>query len=118
MESVTSILEFKKTCVSYTKQTMAVKYVSAAIEKNTITAIMGPSGCGKSTLLRAVNLMHNLYPNIHVDGEILLNGKKTVRVGHLLVRRNMIRRMQVSGMVAVQLTIRPFLMLKERQQRR
>ena len=73
MESVTPILEFKKTCVSYTKQTMAVKYVSAAIERNTITAIMGPSGCGKSTLLRAVNLMHNLYPNIRVDGEILLN---------------------------------------------
>ena len=45
MESVTPILEFKKTCVSYTKQTMAVKYVSAAIERNTITAIMGPSGC-------------------------------------------------------------------------
>ena len=76
MESVKPILEFKKTCVSYTKQTMAVKYVSAAIERNTITAIMGPSGCGKSTLLRAVNLMHNLYPNIRVDGEILLNGEK------------------------------------------
>ncbi len=75
MESVKPILEFKKTCVSYTKQTMAVKYVSAAIERNTITAIMGPSGCGKSTLLRAVNLMHNLYPNIRVDGEILLNGE-------------------------------------------
>ena len=54
---------------------MAVKYVSAAIERNTITAIMGPSGCGKSTLLRAVNLMHNLYQNIRVDGEILLNGE-------------------------------------------
>ena len=47
MESIKHILEFKKTCVSYTKQTMAVKYVSAAIERNTITAIMGPSGCGK-----------------------------------------------------------------------
>lgn len=28
---------------------------------------MGPSGCGKSTLLRAVNLMHNLYPNIQTE---------------------------------------------------
>ena len=42
MESITPILEFKKTCVSYSPQTMAVKYVSAAIERNTITAIMGP----------------------------------------------------------------------------
>ena len=87
MESVTPILEFKKTCVSYTKQTMAVKYVSAAIERNTITAIMGPSGCGKSTLLRAVNLMHNLYPNIHVGGEILLNGEDILSMEPIDVRR-------------------------------
>ena len=67
MELINPILEFKKVCVSYTKQTMAVKYVSAQIEQNSITAIMGPSGCGKSTLLRAVNLMHNLYPNIQTE---------------------------------------------------
>ena len=87
MESIKPILEFKKTCVSYTKQTMAVKYVSAAIEKNSITAIMGPSGCGKSTLLRAVNLMHNLYPNIRVDGEILLNGENIFSMEPIEVRR-------------------------------
>ena len=87
MESVKPILEFKKTCVSYTKQTMAVKYVSAAIERNTITAIMGPSGCGKSTLLRAVNLMHNLYSNIRVDGEILLNGENILLMEPIDVRR-------------------------------
>ena len=82
-----SIVEFKKTCVSYTKQTMAVKYVSAEIEKNSIMAIMGPSGCGKSTLLRAVNLMHNLYPNIRVDGEILLNGENILSMEPIEVRR-------------------------------
>jgi len=87
MESVTPILEFKNTCVSYTKQTMAVKYVSATIERNTITAIMGPSGCGKSTLLRSVNLMHNLYPNIRVDGEILLNGDDILSMPPIEVRR-------------------------------
>lgn len=87
MEPITPILEFKKTCVSYTKQTMAVKYVSATIERNTITAIMGPSGCGKSTLLRSVNLMHNLYPNIRVDGEILLNGENILSMKPIDVRR-------------------------------
>lgn len=87
MELVNPILEFKKTCVSYSKQTMAVKYVSAAIERNTITAIMGPSGCGKSTLLRAVNLMHALYPNIRVDGEILLNGQNILSMEPIEVRR-------------------------------
>ena len=87
MESIKPILEFKKACVSYTKQTMAVKYVSAAIDKNSITAIMGPSGCGKSTLLRAVNLMHNLYPSIRVDGEILLNGENILSMEPIEVRR-------------------------------
>ena len=87
MESVTPILEFNKTCVSYTKQTMAVKYVSAAIERNTITAIMGPSGCGKSTLLRSANLMHELYPNIRVEGEILLNDKNILAMDPIDVRR-------------------------------
>ena len=88
MESVKPILEFKNTCVSYTKQTMAVKYVSASIESNTITSIMGPSGCGKSTLLRAVNLMHNLYPNIIVDGDILLNGNNILNMEPIHVRRH------------------------------
>ena len=44
MELINPILEFKKVCVSYTTQTMAVKYVSAQIQQNSITAIMGPSG--------------------------------------------------------------------------
>ncbi len=87
MESITPILEFKKTCVSYSPQTMAVKYVSAAIERNTITAIMGPSGCGKSTLLRAANLMHELYPHIHVGGEILLEGQNILNMEPIDVRR-------------------------------
>ena len=87
MESITPILEFKKTCVSYSPQTMAVKYVSAAIERNTITAIMGPSGCGKSTLLRAANLMHELYSHIHVGGEILLEGQNILDMEPIDVRR-------------------------------
>ncbi len=87
MESITPILEFKHTCVAYAPQTMAVKYVSAAIQAHTITAIMGPSGCGKSTLLRAANLMHNLYPNIRVDGEILLNGANILEMEPIDVRR-------------------------------
>lgn len=36
------ILQIKDVCISYTSDVMAVKHVSADIEKNTITAIMGP----------------------------------------------------------------------------
>ena len=69
------ILEIKNVSISYGSKKLAVKDVSADVEKNSITAIMGPSGCGKSTLLRAVKSMHELYKAIHVTGEILLNGE-------------------------------------------
>lgn len=106
MEKINTILEFNKTCVSYTKQTMAVKYVTAQIEKNSITSIMGPSGCGKSTLLRAVNLMHKLYPNIRVEGEILLNGENILSMNPIEVRRNI-------GMVFQRPTPFPTMSIKE-----
>ena len=87
MEIVNPILEFKNVTVNYTSKVQAVKGVNAAIEANSITAIMGPSGCGKSTLLRAANLMHELYPNIRVGGEILLNGQNILEMEPIDVRR-------------------------------
>jgi len=51
--------------------------VNLPIYKNKITAMIGPSGCGKSTLLRAMNRIHDLYPNNEYTGEInLLNTQK------------------------------------------
>lgn len=87
MEIINPILEFKDLTVNYTSKVQAVKGVSAAIERNSITAIMGPSGCGKSTLLRAANLMHELYPNIRVGGEIMLNGQNILDMQPIDVRR-------------------------------
>lgn len=81
------ILEFQDVTIGYTRNTVAVKNVTAAVEHNSITAIMGPSGCGKSTLLRAVNLMHDLYPNIHVEGKILLDGDNILDMEPIDVRR-------------------------------
>ena len=88
MENITHpILEIKNLSISYDQKVTAVKNVSAAVERNTITAIMGPSGCGKSTLLRAVNRMHELYKNIQVTGEILLNGENIMTAQPNEVRR-------------------------------
>ncbi len=81
------VLRLKDVCISYTAGTMAVKHVSADIEKNSITAIMGPSGCGKSTLLRAINRMHELYKNIRVTGEILLGGENVLQMEPMEERR-------------------------------
>jgi phosphate transport system ATP-binding protein len=48
------------------------------VPANHITAIIGPSGCGKSTLLRSVNRMNDLVPNVHTEGQILMNGENVL----------------------------------------
>jgi len=81
------ILELKDVSVSYTPGKNAVNMVNAGIKENTVTAIMGPSGCGKSTLLRAINRMHELYPDIVTTGEILLKGQNIFDMNPMKVRR-------------------------------
>jgi phosphate transport system ATP-binding protein len=55
--------------------THAVKGVTMAFRKNSVSAIIGPSGCGKSTVLRSINRMHDLTPEARVEGKILLDGQ-------------------------------------------
>lgn len=51
----------------------ALEDISLKFAENNVTAIIGPSGCGKSTLLRCFNRIHDLYPGIRYDGELLLS---------------------------------------------
>ena len=81
------VLEIRKLFVSYNKDKSAVTDVSAGIKRNKVTAIMGPSGCGKSTLLRAINRMHDLYPNVEMEGDIFLNGEDTSDMSTMMLRR-------------------------------
>ncbi|MFC4665556.1 phosphate ABC transporter ATP-binding protein PstB [Falsiporphyromonas endometrii] len=82
-----NVLEIRDLSVSYTKLNKAVKDVNVDLQKNTVTAIMGPSGCGKSTLLRAINRMHELYPEILTEGEVRLNGQNIFEMNAMNVRR-------------------------------
>ncbi|MDR0830083.1 MAG: phosphate ABC transporter ATP-binding protein PstB [Prevotellaceae bacterium] len=84
---MTNILEIKNLSVSYSPEKKAIEDVTAAVGENTVTAIMGPSGCGKSTLLRAINRMHDLYPEIKTTGEILLKGENIFKMNAMNVRR-------------------------------
>jgi phosphate transport system ATP-binding protein len=81
------ILTIENLSIAYDKDKFAVKDVSAEINKNTITAIMGPSGCGKTTLLRAINRMHELYPNISTTGQIKLYGESIYDMSTIKLRR-------------------------------
>ena len=53
----------------------ALKDISLDVHERQVTAFIGPSGCGKSTLLRCLNRIHELYPNMHCEGDILLDGQ-------------------------------------------
>jgi len=82
-----SILSIEGLSIGYDKDKFAVKNVTATIKKNAITAIMGPSGCGKTTLLRAMNRMHELYPNIITQGAIKLNDENIYDMSTIKLRR-------------------------------
>jgi phosphate transport system ATP-binding protein len=50
----------------------AIENVEMVIEPGAVTAIIGPSGCGKSTLIRCLNRIHEVVPNAHAEGRVLL----------------------------------------------
>lgn len=81
------VLRVRNLSVSYEAGRQAVRSVNTEIERKAITAIMGPSGCGKSTLLRAFNRMHELYPSIKTEGEIILNGEEIHGMPAMELRR-------------------------------
>ncbi len=82
------VLKVEDLSIAYNKaDKYAVKKVNVTVKKNTITAIMGPSGCGKSTMLRAINRMHELYPDIRTEGNIYLNGDNIMKMDTIQLRR-------------------------------
>ncbi len=52
----------------------AINHASMWVSENCVTALIGPSGCGKSTFIRALNRMHDLSPDVRVEGTVLLDG--------------------------------------------
>ncbi len=58
----------------YYGSSIALKNISMAMQKNSVTAFIGPSGCGKSTLLRLFNRMNDLIDGIKIEGEVLIEG--------------------------------------------
>ncbi len=81
------IISINDLCISYDQSKLAVKHVHAGVKRNSITAIMGPSGCGKSTLLRAINRMHDLYPETKVTGNIYLNNEDIFDMSPIELRK-------------------------------
>jgi phosphate transport system ATP-binding protein len=51
-----------------------LKNINLEVLGERVTSIIGPSGCGKSTFIRLLNRMDELVSNIHLTGEIFLDG--------------------------------------------
>jgi len=73
--------EMPATCLEVRKLNLyygdkrALNDINMTIPEKQVTAFIGPSGCGKSTLLRCFNRMNDLIDDVHIDGEILLEGQ-------------------------------------------
>jgi phosphate transport system ATP-binding protein len=48
--------------------------ISLEARRGEILSIIGPAGAGKTTFLRCLNRMNDLDPDIHVSGEVFLDG--------------------------------------------
>lgn len=53
----------------------AIKHATLNVPENCVMALIGPSGCGKSTFIRALNRMHDLAPDVRVEGRVTLDGE-------------------------------------------
>lgn len=53
--------------------------VTLTVEARSILGIMGPAKSGKTTLLRVFNRLCDLVPNIHIEGEVFLDGDNILR---------------------------------------
>lgn len=82
-----SRIAIRNLTVRYGKH-QALSNMNIEIPDGKITVILGPSGCGKSTLLRSLNRLTDLYDEVSVDGEVLIDGENIHSPGaDLLVLR-------------------------------
>src|SRR4030042_2838317 len=56
-------------------KTQALRNINIKIPSHMILGIIGPSGSGKTLFLRSLNRMNDLVPEIHIEGQILMDGE-------------------------------------------
>ena len=64
-----------KSFSAFQGQEEALREISLNVPANQILGIIGPAGSGKTTCLRALNRLNDLVPDMHVEGQMLLDGE-------------------------------------------
>jgi phosphate transport system ATP-binding protein len=54
------------------REQQILKNINLEIPQNKITVLLGPSGCGKTTLLKCLNKLTDLYKELKVTGNIMI----------------------------------------------
>ena len=70
--------------------TTALNNVSLQIRENEIFGIIGPANAGKTSFLKTLNRMDMFNSDMHVDGEILFNGRDIRRLNNVYALRSRI----------------------------
>ncbi len=52
-----------------------LKDINLEIPENKLTVIIGPSGCGKTSLLKCLNRLTDLYPDVKINGSIIIDNE-------------------------------------------
>lgn len=68
-----SHISLRKLTVSYGNHDV-LQNITIDIPDRQIIAILGPSGCGKTTLLKSLNRLHDLNEEVHISGDVILDG--------------------------------------------
>ena len=63
-----------------TREGEILKNINLKIPRNKIVVLLGPSGCGKTTLLKSLNRLTDLHKELHVSGEVLIDGVDILKV--------------------------------------
>ncbi|MCB1748476.1 MAG: phosphate ABC transporter ATP-binding protein [Gammaproteobacteria bacterium] len=100
LRETTASAQASATCLEVAKLNLyygdkrALNDINMTIPSKMVTAFIGPSGCGKSTLLRCFNRMNDLIDDVHIDGEVRLDGQniydRAVNVAQLRRRVGMV----------------------------
>ena len=87
--AATSKLEVRDVTIRY-GDTPALSNVTLDVRENEIFGIIGPANAGKTSFLKSMNRMDMFNSGMHVDGDILFNGRNVRKLNNIYALRSRI----------------------------